>query len=73
MDKPSPWYEQNRRQCSSCHAVIFWVVTVSGKRMPVDADTVPTNLDRAPTFRAGGPLRSHFATCKQAAAHRVPR
>jgi hypothetical protein len=33
--------------CSGCHAQIVWAITTSGKKMPLDADT----------------LNPHWATC----------
>lgn len=53
--------------CRSCDAAIVWMVTATGRRMPVDADTVDeADLE----FVGGAPLFdqqlghvSHFSTC----------
>lgn len=47
-------------QCRSCEAMIAWIVTPAGKRMPVETR---------------GAIRgeSHFAHCPNAAQHRRPR
>jgi hypothetical protein len=47
-------------ECRSCGAEIVWVVTDSGKRIPVDAETA-TEGDTEFEPRAGHV--SHFATC----------
>lgn len=46
-----------RVRCRSCRAEVIWILTVHGKRMPVDPDT----------------RESHFATCPNADEHRKPR
>ncbi len=73
-------------KCRSCGAEIRWIVTASGRRMPLDAEPHPEgNIDadgegtgyvvKGPqagdTLIHGRPLyRSHFATCPFAAQHR---
>ncbi len=70
-------------RCRSCGAAIEWVLTDSGKSMPVDTQpradgtlVLSTENDvlraRSPgLFDAGKPRYvSHFATCPQAAQHR---
>lgn len=65
--------------CRSCGAQIRWVMTESGKRMPVDAkpekriviDPLGERLGSdAPTARVVDTYVSHFATCAFAAQHR---
>jgi hypothetical protein len=69
--------------CRSCGAEVFWAVTASGKRMPVDADvTADGNVSIGPDGLAyvvpaghvASPAypryTSHFATCPNAAHHR---
>lgn len=60
--------------CRSCGAAIVWVrMEPSGKRMPVDVDSLGQRvvLDGSQTR---GAMRltgvSHFATCPHAAQHR---
>jgi hypothetical protein len=62
-------------QCRSCHAPVFWVLTETGKRMPLDADPVSggkmilyDNNTRARVAKNGEPgprYMPHFATCPQ--------
>lgn len=68
--------------CRSCKALVYWVVTESGKNMPVDAIPHPDGniifIDRlAHVLKADeqppeGAKRwkSHFATCVNASSHR---
>ncbi|MGH8276368.1 MAG: hypothetical protein ACRETH_06715 [Steroidobacteraceae bacterium] len=65
-------------KCRSCQADILWVVMkVSGKRMPLDAKPqkfVVVDLDDD-SMQDRGWMRdcytSHFATCPNAARHRM--
>jgi hypothetical protein len=70
--------------CRSCEAPITWVVTASGKRMPLDEAPAATGnmviVDGVARFVSAEDLRlirptytSHFATCPDAATHRRPR
>lgn len=71
--------------CRSCGAEVFWAVTTSGKRMPVDAEPVQGTegnvyivegdppLAVVGTHTEGPTYTSHFATCPQASQHRRPR
>ncbi len=64
-------HERRIVRCRSCRAMIIWFKTPAGKNMPVDADTVEpeddvNDLDLSRHV-------SHFATCKNADAHRKPR
>ena len=59
--------------CRSCGAPIIWVRMETGRRMPVDADSLTTVLvvsgDRTKgAMRTAG--TSHFSTCPQADEHR---
>lgn len=63
--------------CRACRARLLWAVTVpGGRRMPLEADTVPVaELSDA----SGRPVwvvaadRAHWASCSHAAAFRRPR
>ncbi len=69
-------------KCRSCHAQVYWVETELGKKMPVDAKSVPDGniifVDKkAHVLKAGevpdeGVKRwvSHFVTCIHAKQHR---
>ena len=67
------------KRCRSCRALIEWVHTEAGKRMPVeeqeggnvlvDADLVGERVARYVGDGEGTHV-SHFATCPQAAAWR---
>lgn len=69
--------------CKSCHAPIEWVVTESGRRMPLDIESttagnliVVDGVARAPRIGEEAPFLqriSHFATCPKAAEHRKAR
>lgn len=72
--------------CRSCRAPIRWVLSSSGKAMPLDLDPVPEGTialsdrggvvvgvivpERARAGYAGSLYRSHFATCPNAGKHR---
>lgn len=56
-------------RCRSCRAPIVWLLTVNGKRMPVNADTV---RDEDVQFEAGRHV-SHFATCEHSDQWRRPK
>ncbi|MBL8824870.1 MAG: hypothetical protein JNJ77_19950 [Planctomycetia bacterium] len=72
-------------QCRSCGAQIYWVQTVLGRNMPVDAIPVDDGnvifIDqKAHVIRAGEEVPedarryvSHFSTCAQAKKHRKGR
>lgn len=47
-------------QCRSCKAVVFWIETGSGKKMPIDCDV---DGGAEPSARSGGQGVSHFVTC----------
>lgn len=57
------------QRCSGCGALVRWVRTGSGKRMPVDAETAKPDDE---VFDATRHM-SHFATCKDASKFRRPR
>lgn len=74
--------------CSSCGASIVWVVTATGKRMPIDPQPVEGGNLELEGNRGGHVARyvkpeqgglfgrpryvSHFASCPHAAQHRKP-
>ena len=55
--------------CQSCRARIVFFRTVTGRQMPVDADSVRPGDS---VFNVKH-MVSHFATCTNPAAHRKPR
>lgn len=72
-----PWFDvpagTQASECRSCKATVYWIVTPSGKRMPVDCEVdggyspfkgVPGDGEQ------DGSGVSHFATCPQAAQWR---
>jgi len=71
VDKHVLWF----RQCRTCQAAIIWAVTVSGKRMPLDAKPEVRFIlnEDTGTTSARKTYMSHFATCPNAAQHRKPR
>lgn len=62
-------HERRITRCNSCRARIIFLATSTGKKMPVDADSVdPEELIFEPKKH-----ESHFATCPNADSHRRPR
>lgn len=74
--------------CSTCGKRIIWCRTELGKKMPIDPEPTPDgNLvlvggELLPTVRSASRnvyqpgqalYKSHFATCKEIAAHRKRR
>ena len=72
-----PWFDvpssTPASECRSCKAEVYWIVTASGKRMPIECAVdgglspwkgVPGDGDMA------GRGISHFATCPQAGTWR---
>ncbi len=61
-------------RCRSCDASVVWMITNTGKNMPVDADSVDeAELEfdgMKPKFDHQAGHVSHFATCPQANQHR---
>lgn len=57
-------------QCSSCGALIYWVVMNSGKRMPIDRGREQRVVYRDGQWQVLGSYKSHFASCPNAAQHR---
>lgn len=72
-------------KCRSCGAPIRWALTERSRNIPVDPDPHPEGnlrvedrhgLDAAIIVAPGtepGLYRSHFATCPNAATHRMAR
>ncbi|MGH3795990.1 MAG: hypothetical protein ACRDSP_13995 [Pseudonocardiaceae bacterium] len=72
--------------CKSCGDVIMWVVTVDGKRMPIDGEPTETGtvsltghvpplarvVSRTGRYPGQRLYVSHFATCRHADLHRKP-
>jgi hypothetical protein len=66
----------DRGTCKSCGAAILWVVTASGKRMPLDANAERRFViepEEPPLALSRETYSSHFATCPNAAQHRKDR
>jgi hypothetical protein len=73
--------------CRSCAAPIFWALTTTGTRMPIDAEPAQTGNITVVSDDDGHHLAqvhrwptdewprytSHFQTCPDAAAWRTPR
>lgn len=57
-------------QCRTCNRDIVWMPTFRGKKMPVDADTVPDTFEEGDIFDKRKGMVSHFETCPQAGQHR---
>lgn len=62
-------HERRITRCSSCRARIVYLVTATGKNMPVEADTVEPTDEEFDSKRH----ESHFAKCPNANQHRKPR
>lgn len=66
-------------QCSSCRATVYWIVTLAGKRMPVDCDIEGGYVPDGDWNGGGQALSpqgrgvSHFVTCPNRDQHRRPR
>lgn len=58
-----------RIRCRSCQREIIFLPTLTGRRMPVDADSVEETDD----FFDYKKHVSHFATCDQPGKFRRPR
>lgn len=82
-----PVVRPDPEKCRSCDAPVYWGVTTAGKRIPVDADPIPTG-NMALDFQTAGVLarilgrnekhegpryQSHFVTCPNASKHRRKR
>lgn len=68
-DDTTEAHERRITRCSSCRARIIFLLTSSGSKMPIDADTVsPEDEEFDP-----GQHTSHFASCPTAAQHRKQR
>jgi hypothetical protein len=69
--RPATFYEvpsgTASGKCRSCPAVIYWIVTDRGARMPVDCE--PAHGGEPPTALSSGRGVSHFATCPNAKLH----
>lgn len=63
---PEEAHERRIKRCRSCNARIIWFDLPSGKKMPVDADTVEPEDQE---YEHGRHV-SHFSTCPQAGQHR---
>lgn len=56
--------------CSSCGALIYWVVMASGARMPIDRGREQRVVWLDGGWRVLGSYKSHFSSCPNAAQHR---
>lgn len=71
--KASSAAEREMRQegeCSSCKALIYWIQTPSGARMPIDRGRETRVCFVDGEWRTLGAYKSHFASCPNAAQHR---
>jgi len=68
-DEAAQEAHDNRIRRCDCGARIIWFTTKTGKKMPVDADTVEVGDEEYDPPRH----HSHFAICPNAAKHRRPR
>lgn len=59
-------HERRIVRCRSCNARIIFLTTASGKKMPVEADTVEADDEEFDADRH----ESHFAKCPGASTHR---
>lgn len=62
-------HERRIVRCRSCNAMIIFLETANGKRMPVNADTVEEDDTEYDSER----YESHFATCNKPEQWRKPR
>ena len=62
-------HENRIKRCRDCNAKIIWFTTPTGRRMPVDEDTVEAGQYELDLSKH----RSHFATCPSADKFRKPR
>lgn len=62
-------HERRIVRCRSCNARIVFLLTASGKRMPVDADTVEQDDEEFD----GSHHISHFSSCRDRDKWRRPR
>jgi len=57
-------------KCRSCGAPIIWAITLSGKRIPLDAEQVKPNhyfrLDNGYAVKSKPLYQAHFASCPDA-------
>ena len=63
-------------RCKSCNAEIIWITMESGKKMPIDKDSVVKRIvindgETKGAIRKTG--TSHFETCPYANTHRKER
>lgn len=69
INDTSEAHEKRIVRCRSCRARIIFLPTASGKKMPVDADTV----DAEDEVYEHGKHVSHFSSCSNADEYRKPR
>lgn len=66
-DDTTEAHEKRITRCRSCNARIIFLTMASGKKMPVEADTVEVDDEEFDSERH----ESHFAQCP--VSHRRPR
>ena len=60
-------------KCRSCNAEIIWVTMESGKKVPVDKDSIKKRLVISDNEKLGAVRKvgvAHFETCPNADQHR---
>lgn len=62
-------HERRITRCRSCQAKIIWFKTITGKNIPIDADTVEPDDEDLDMSRHV----SHFATCPDGDRWRKPQ
>lgn len=68
-DDTSEEHERRIVRCRSCNAKIIFLPTATGKKMPIDADTVEPDDEEFDRDKH----TSHFSSCPNASKHRKPR
>jgi hypothetical protein len=64
---------EKKMKCRSCNAEIIWVTMESGKKLPVDKDSIKKRLVISDDEKFGAMRKvgvAHFETCPNASQHR---
>lgn len=62
-------------QCRACHRRVHWVITLTGKKMPIEPDPAIDHLfiGRGEVLYDPKRMKSHFAVCPAADQFRKPK